>query len=153
MNLEGKIAGYSKKTLVIVGALIIVAGGIFYIGAKYEKRKLANLPKSDTCAIGEAKSNKKNSKAVIATPVADSISGVITARDLNSMTIKLIDGSKVHINLPEANLVIGDSVTASGQYYNDGDGSFSGKTITKDVTKPATTANNKSTTTQTGTAK
>lgn len=43
MEEEGKIWGYSKKTLTIGLMLVVVAGGMFYIGAKYEKNKLSNL--------------------------------------------------------------------------------------------------------------
>lgn len=40
---EDMIWGYSKKTLTIGLMLIVVAGGMFYIGAKYEKNKLSKL--------------------------------------------------------------------------------------------------------------
>lgn len=43
MEEDGKIWGYNKKTLTIGLILVVVAGGIFYIGAKYEKNKLSNL--------------------------------------------------------------------------------------------------------------
>lgn len=43
MNLEGKIAGYNKKTVVIALVAIILAGVFFYAGAKYEKNKLISL--------------------------------------------------------------------------------------------------------------
>lgn len=40
---EEKIWGYSKKTLKTGLMLVIVAGGMFYVGAKYEKNKLSKL--------------------------------------------------------------------------------------------------------------
>lgn len=60
MNLEGKIGGYSKKSLAIALVVVIGAGIVFYAGAEYEKGKLSRL-KSDTCSIdaGAAKIKKK----------------------------------------------------------------------------------------------
>ncbi len=43
MNLEGKCCGYNKKTLAIIALVVLVAGVMFYAGAKYEKRKLTSL--------------------------------------------------------------------------------------------------------------
>lgn len=43
MSEEEKIWGYSKRTLVTGLLLVVVAGGMFYAGAKYEKNKLSKL--------------------------------------------------------------------------------------------------------------
>jgi len=43
MNLEGKVMGYNKKTVVCVLVLVLIAGGMFYAGAKFEKNKLLKL--------------------------------------------------------------------------------------------------------------
>jgi hypothetical protein len=43
MNEEGKIMGYDKKTLICIAVLVVVAGVMFYAGAKYEKSKLMKL--------------------------------------------------------------------------------------------------------------
>ena len=40
---EEKIMGYSKKTVRAVVVLVLVAGAMFYAGAKYEKSKLSKL--------------------------------------------------------------------------------------------------------------
>lgn len=40
MNLEGKVYGYSKKTLAIIVLVVLVGGVMFYAGAKYEKKKV-----------------------------------------------------------------------------------------------------------------
>lgn len=148
MDLEGKIAGYSKKTLAIVVALVIVAGAIFYIGAKYEKRKLANLPKNNKCVTGEVKQSKKKAKETGATQAVDSITGVITARDAKSITVKMADGTSKVITLSEASLVIGDSVVANGQANPDG--SFVEQTVTKaELAKPIDAASKKAVPTDT----
>ena len=44
-NLEGKVAGYNKKTLAIV-VLVILAGVFFFAGTRYEKMKLSHLNNS-----------------------------------------------------------------------------------------------------------
>jgi type II secretory pathway pseudopilin PulG len=43
MQLEGKVLGYSKKTVAMVLAFLIVAGVMFYAGAQYEKKKLGSM--------------------------------------------------------------------------------------------------------------
>ncbi|MCX6761241.1 MAG: hypothetical protein NTY33_00105 [Candidatus Moranbacteria bacterium] len=43
MNLEGKVYGYSKKTLALIVLVVLVGGVMFYAGAKYEKRKLTSM--------------------------------------------------------------------------------------------------------------
>lgn len=67
---EEKIWGYSRKTLVAGLILVIVAGGMFYIGAKYEKNKLSNLGllKNGT---EQASKQKKEKKTDVATPKID----------------------------------------------------------------------------------
>lgn len=43
MEEEEKIWGYKKKTLTTGLMVLVVAGGMFYVGAKYEKNKLSKL--------------------------------------------------------------------------------------------------------------
>ena len=70
MNLEGKIYGYSKKTLAIIVLVLLVAGVMFYAGAKYEKRKLTSLGLLKTS--GSSNQKKKAPKpADTATPPQD----------------------------------------------------------------------------------
>lgn len=58
---EGKIMGYSKKTVYTVLAFVVVAGVMFYAGAKYEKSKLTSLGvKSSTAKSGGTKKAKNN---------------------------------------------------------------------------------------------
>ena len=84
INLEGKIAGYEKKTLLVTAFIIIVALGAFYAGAKYEKHKLS--------ALGLLVNKSANKK-----PVANSIKGVVTSKDDTSVTIKMVDGTTKNI--------------------------------------------------------
>lgn len=70
MGEEEKIWGYSKKTLTVGLMLVVVAGGMFYVGAKYEKNKLSNLGllKNGT---EQASQEKKVKKSDTATQKAD----------------------------------------------------------------------------------
>ncbi|NTU67176.1 MAG: hypothetical protein HGB08_04620 [Candidatus Moranbacteria bacterium] len=43
MNLEGKVFGYNKKVLIGVIYTLIIIGGAFFVGAKYEKNKLSRM--------------------------------------------------------------------------------------------------------------
>jgi hypothetical protein len=58
---EGKVLGYNKKILAMIVALVIVAGGAFYIGSKYEKNKLSKLGllKEATGATVKTKKSKQ----------------------------------------------------------------------------------------------
>lgn len=59
---EGEeILGYKKKTLVSALILMLVAGSMFYIGAKYEKNKLSRLGllKNKTEQSAKVKKQKK----------------------------------------------------------------------------------------------
>lgn len=59
---EGEtIWGYKKKTLAAGLMLLVVAGGMFYIGAKYEKNKLSKLGllKNGTEQVNKQKKDKK----------------------------------------------------------------------------------------------
>lgn len=77
INLEGAICGYNKKTLVVVTLLILVAGIMFYAGAKYEKKKLLSLGFSKCenglpSATGKKKSKKQPAPIDNTTPPTDS---------------------------------------------------------------------------------
>jgi len=153
MNLEGKIGGYQKKTLVAAAIAIVVAGAVFYAGAKYEKAKLAKLPKSNTCAISDTtKVSKKQAAADAAAKAANSISGTITAKDARNITLKLADGTSKVIALDEATLTVGEAVTVVGQ--TNADGSFTTQSIGKTVVSAPTdtTATKKAKTPKTTTA-
>lgn len=65
---EEKIWGYSRKTLVSGLILVIVAGGMFYVGAKYEKNKLSKLGllKNGTEQVVVSKKKKKSDAVVVA---------------------------------------------------------------------------------------
>lgn len=57
---EEKILGYRKRTLIIGAILVVVAGGMFYTGAKYEKNKLSKLGllKNGTEQVSPSKKQK-----------------------------------------------------------------------------------------------
>lgn len=58
------ILGYSKRTLVIGLMLLLVAGGMFYTGAKYEKNKLSRLGllKNGTEQVSASKKQKTDAR-------------------------------------------------------------------------------------------
>jgi len=125
-EMKDKICGYNKKTLVAVIVLLIIAGGAFFIGAKYEKSKLAKL--------GLLKSGKN--EAVCKTN--DSIAGEITVKTDTTVTIKTSDGNTQDISLASikpskkntpmlANLAVGQQVIISGT--KNADGSFLAQSI------------------------
>ena len=60
LNLEGKVAGYNKKTLAIV-VLVILAGVIFYAGTRYEKMRLSHL-KNSPANVSNSTTKKSGSK-------------------------------------------------------------------------------------------
>lgn len=64
INLEGKLYGYEKKTLAIIAMLILVAGVMFYAGAKYEKKKIgsAKAAKTSNNTTSGTKASKKSKK-------------------------------------------------------------------------------------------
>jgi len=59
---EGKIMGFSKKTIYAALAIIVVAGVMFYAGAKYEKNKLSSLGVKKSSVNGSATPKTKKSK-------------------------------------------------------------------------------------------
>ena len=67
INLEGELYGYKKKTLAIVATIILVAGVMFYAGAKYEKKKLTAL---GILKCKNAQQSTKTKKAKNTTPPA-----------------------------------------------------------------------------------
>ncbi|MFA7319782.1 MAG: hypothetical protein WC022_04275 [Parcubacteria group bacterium] len=121
MNLEGKIAGYEKKTLVIAAIVIIAAGAVFYAGAKYEKHKLS--------ALGLLVNKSANKKAAV-----NSIKGIVTAKDDKSVTIKMTDGTTRNIQFSNsmtfgtdgagsaADVFVGELLVIAGE--NNADGIF-----------------------------
>ncbi len=68
---EEKIMGYSKKTVRAVVVLVLVAGAMFYAGAKYEKSKLSKLGllKNGTEQVAKTKKAKAMPVAAAAAPV------------------------------------------------------------------------------------
>lgn len=66
MNLEGKMFGYNKKVLVGVIYTLIIIGGAFFVGAKYEKNKLSRmgLLKNKT-TVSKTKKEKEKPKPVV----------------------------------------------------------------------------------------
>lgn len=70
MDLEGKILGYNKKTVVAVIGAIVIAAIVFYAGTQYEKNKLTSLGlvkgKGSSQTSSGLTSTKKKSK--IGTP-------------------------------------------------------------------------------------
>ena len=101
MQLEGKIMGYSKKTLAIVIALVLGAGIVFYAGAKYEKNKLMKLKllgkqiDCSTCPIpgatdattttGSKKSKKANTEAQKTTTPSETTNNQSNTNSQNSI--------------------------------------------------------------------
>ncbi len=148
MNLEGKIGGYNKKTLVSAGLIVVIALGMFYIGAEYEKGKLSKL--NSTCSLGKAKKSSK--KHSVVTPSANAISGTITAKDDKTVTLKMADGTTKIVDYTAAttvgknakstiaDLVIGEEVTVSGQ--PNADGTFAADNIQKTKTAAVGTSVN-----------
>jgi len=100
MNLEGKILGYEKKTLLIVAIAVVGALVFFYAGAKYEKHKLGAL------GLLVNKSTSKKTTAV------NSIKGTVTAKDDKSVTLKMADGSTKTIAF-SANMTFGKTGTGT----------------------------------------
>jgi len=73
-NLEGKVAGYNKKTLAIV-VLVILAGVIFYAGTRYEKMRLSHL-KGSSASVSNSAIKKNGSKKQPAAMPQQPTSGV-----------------------------------------------------------------------------
>jgi len=125
-DLKGKVCGYNKKTLVIVLALLIIAGGAFFIGAKYEKSKLAKL--------GLLKNNKNE-----ICQLAVLVKGEIVSKSDTSLEIKTKNGQTQQFLISAltkmskkstgsvADLVIGQQIEVKG--LKNTDGSFSAQTI------------------------
>lgn len=119
------ICGYNKKTLSIIVVLLIIAGGAFYVGAKYEKSKLTKLgllnKVEDIC---KAK---------------DSIAGEIIAITDTVITIKTSDGNAQNVSISVsmktgkksatalAGLSVGQQVIVKG--VKNTDGSFSAQSV------------------------
>jgi hypothetical protein len=124
---KGKVCGYNKKTLVIVVALLVIIGGAFYAGAKYEKSKLSKF--------GLIKSGKNEASC----KVSDSVAGEITAKTDNTITIKTSDGNIQNVSLSDpmktgkkssamlASLAVGQQVVIKG--IKNADGSFLAQSI------------------------
>ena len=142
VNLEGKIFGYDKKTLLIVAVVVILLGGSFYAGAKYEKSKLTKLGLLKNATVANTSAKKVKLPAAdtnVNTEKAATISGSITAKDTKSVTIKTTDNLTQIISITDttaigasgkgvlADLTIGEKVTANGT--KNSDGSFSAKDI------------------------
>ena len=125
-ELKGKVCGYDKKMICIIVVFIIIAGGAFYIGAKYEKSKLIKL--------GLMKNNK--SEVCLMSGYVD---GEIVSKNDNMWRIKIKDGStqevfifastKMNKKSTEtlASLALGQQVSISG--IKNVDGSFLAQTI------------------------
>ena len=124
VSLEGKFLGYEKKTLAVVGVVIIAALVAFYAGAKYEKHKLS--------ALGLLSGSKNSSKkAAAANP---SLKGTVTAKDDKSVTIKMADGTTKTISYSPSmtfgksgtgsasEVFVGELVVIAGE--NDANGNF-----------------------------
>ena len=71
MEEEEKIWGYSKKTLMTGFMLVVVAAGMFYAGAKYEKNKLSRLGLLKNGTEQASTSKKAKAPAVAAIKLAD----------------------------------------------------------------------------------
>jgi len=100
MNEEGKILGYNKKTLVTVLILVLVAGSMFYLGAKYEKNKLSKLGllKNDTEQSSKGKKQKR-------------IDGKVQNMDVKEFSMtSYYDATGKWFSLKEINVVKGDRV-------------------------------------------
>ena len=127
------ICGYDKKMLVIVITLIIIAGGAFYVGAKYEKNKLSKL--------GLMKNNK--SEICLLPGVVE---GEIISKNDNMWRIKIADGSTQEVFISAStkmskkstgtltDLALGQQVSING--IKNVDGSFLAQTI-KQVVEPS----------------
>ena len=62
MPLEGKIMGTNKKTLASIIVLVLVAGIMFYAGAKYEKNKLSKMGLLKNSPSSQTSTGNKKSK-------------------------------------------------------------------------------------------
>ncbi len=142
-NPEGKIAGYNRKTIVIVLVAVIALGIGFYVGAKYEKSKLARLGLLKNNSNGGAavaqKTKKKKTKAKTNQVSGNVISGSIVSKNAQSVTIKTNGNvsqivsvtSATKIGATEtgtlADLTVGEQITVSGT--KNPDGSFTATNI------------------------
>ncbi len=152
MQPEGKFLGYRKKRLLAIIAFVLLAGIVFYAGAKYEKRKLSNLGllKSGNDVSLLNTKTKQSSPTVNNGSAGDTLKGDISAKDSSSITIKTSDGNSQTVSIsPETkigksgtgiidSLTIGESVVINGQKNTDG--SFSAQTIQKNIGKKSTAA-------------
>ena len=132
-ELKRKAFGCNKKILVIIVALIIILGGVFYAGAKYEKSKLAKL--------GIIKNNKSEICLLPGT-----VNGEIVSKNDNMWGIKISDGSTQEVFISAStkmskkstgtltDLAIGQQVSING--IKNVDGSFLAQTI-KQVVEPS----------------
>ena len=121
------MCGYNKKTLIAVIVLLLIAGSAFYVGAKYEKSKLAKL------GLLKNGQNEDTCKA------KDLITGEITAITDNAITIKTSDGNIQNVSISVsmknskkgastlAGLAVGQQVVVNG--IKNIDGSFSAQSI------------------------
>ncbi len=141
-NLEGKIAGYNKKTLAMVVAAIILLGIGFYAGAKYEKNKLANLGLLKNSGATTIVKKAKKVKTNVGTnniQAGNTVSGSIVSKDVQGVTIKTSDNASQIVSITSAtkigatgtgtlaDLTVGEQITASGT--KNSDGSFSAENI------------------------
>jgi len=121
-----KVCGYNKRTVIAVLVILIVAGGAFYIGAKYEKNKLSRLGLINDC------------KSIVTSKVVE-LSGEIVSRTDSGMVIKANDGSTQAISFTVstrmskknkttvASLTAGEQVIVKG--VKDDSGVFSAQVI------------------------
>ncbi|MDR3558782.1 MAG: hypothetical protein P4L62_01500 [Candidatus Pacebacteria bacterium] len=106
MNLEGKMMGYNKKTVVVAIVAVILAVVIFYAGAEYEKNKMIRLGlcKGGSASVSATGGAKKHKKKVAApangmpgtgttTPAQGTTSGTDTTGSTSGSTTPSQPGS------------------------------------------------------------
>lgn len=112
--------GYKKKTLVIVAAVVIVAGGVFYVGAKYEKAKLSRLGLlNNGPAASEMKKSKKTKTAdeVAVASAPEMFTGKVTAKNATTLTLKMSDGTLQTVALAPTTTVSKTGTTALASLF------------------------------------
>lgn len=119
MQLEGEVLGYKKKTVVLVAALVVLAGVMFYAGAKYEKGKLTKLGLVGKGTVAADQTTKKSKKTAVtpAVPVTESVWGKVTAKTATTLAVKLADGTTQTVTLAPATTVSRSGAAALATLY------------------------------------
>lgn len=135
-----------KKTLLIVlGVAIVVGAGAFYGGMKYGQSKISsnNFARQNSQNLTDEQRQQFSQENIVGSPQgragSNFLSGEVTAKDEQSLTLKTQDGSSKIIFFSDSteiskttegsidDIVIGEQIMVSGSQNSDG--SYTAQTI------------------------